>query len=133
MTEKLGNELARMADVVRRFNAIAAAMIDTEIVLSGWLPARTAVEIVCGIDWNRLSHGTRTRIGAWLRDQFEECYPDCMLTPVRLLQKTNGKGSHMIAVYPPEWLVSRREALLELCGAASERQPFLFDDCGLDP
>jgi hypothetical protein len=118
------SERRRMLTVMMLFRSIAVQLRGTERHLQGWLPARSAVEVVCGLDWERLSHGTRTAVGSELRDWFAAAF-DFELTPVRLLRKTSGKGSHMIAVYPKEWLMAQRDRLLNLIGEASATQPRL--------
>jgi hypothetical protein len=58
-----------MGAVVDAFNKLARDMVACETMLAGWLPCRAAIEVVCGMDWSRLGHGTKTRVGSWLRDR----------------------------------------------------------------
>lgn len=112
------DEDARMSEAARRFQEIADAILGADSFIADWLPARAAVTVVCGRHWDTLGHATRTRIGAYLRDAFWDSHRFA-ITPVRLLTKSNGGGSHMIAVYPPGWLYTQRAALLGIIGGCA--------------
>lgn len=110
-------ERKRMLEAVRLYDGIARSMQLAVELLPNWVPVRVAVREVCGVEWERLSHSVRTLVGASVRDWFAKSFPEFALTPMRLLPKTSsGKGSHMIAIYPIEWLIARRAHLARLLG-----------------
>jgi hypothetical protein len=114
-----------MRRAVEVYNGIAESLRIAAKLLPRWIPARAAVAEVCGVDWDRLDHGTRTMVGASVRDWFAADFPEFELTPVRLLTKSNGGGSHMIAIYPLDWLIARRADLLTLLGGSPPRGSLL--------
>ncbi len=116
MTESKQDEALRMRKAVEVYNMIADSLRIAALMLPKWLPVRAAVSEVCGIDWDRLDHGKRTVIGSRVRDWFAEEFPQFQLTPVRLLAKSSGSGSHMIAIYPLDWLIAKKESMLQVLG-----------------
>jgi hypothetical protein len=126
--ESRDDEDERMRKAVAVYNGIAESLRLAAKLLPRWMPVRAAVAEVCGIDWDRLSHGTRTLIGSTVRDWFSEDWPQFELTPVRLLTKSNGGGSHMIAIYPLDWLIGKRDAIAALAGEAPRSGMLPFED-----
>lgn len=119
-----------MRRAVALYNGIAESLRLAADMLPHWIPARAAITEVCGVEWDGLNHGKRTLVGSTLRDWFADDFPEFALTPIRLLGKSNGKGSHMIAVYPLDWLIGKRTALLALIGidhTASSLLPFFAE------
>ena len=110
----------QMQLVCSRFSSLAQQLNEASKLMDGWLPAWLAVEIVCNVEWEALSHGMKSLVGAWLRDQFQADYRFEM-TPIRLYPKASGFGSQMLAVYPPVWLASKREGLLLVMGEMPTR------------
>lgn len=122
------NEDESMREIVRIYSGIAASLQLADRFMKQWLPVRAAVSEACGVNWDGLSHSLRTIVGDSVRYWFREEHPAFPLTPVRLLPKSNGGGSHMIAVYPPDWLLSKRDAISALLGGATPKTPLLpFD------
>ena len=126
--ESRAEEDARMRDAIHVYNRIADSLRLAAALLPRWIPVRAAVTEVCGIDWDRVDHGKRTAIGSRVRDWFSDDFPQFALTPVRLLTKSSGRGTHMIAIYPLEWLISKRVAMMELLGDAPASNMLPFDD-----
>lgn len=126
------NYYDRVREVKAHFDVLARNLRQTDSLMRGWLPAWACVEIVCGCDWKSLSHGTKTNIGAFLRDRFQEEFAFEM-TPIRLQSKASGHGSQMLAVYPPMWVLSKETVLTEMIGAeATPAQPMLPFEGDLD-
>ena len=110
-------EEQQIPEVRELYNAIADSMEKAAGLMQGWKPARQAVRDLLGVEWSTLSHAVRTQIGSVLRDRFRRDY-SFTLTPTRLQTKTSNKGSHMIALYPPEWLAKQIVFLRESVSAA---------------
>ena len=89
-----------MLEVVQTFAGIALSLQLAERFMRLWLPVRAAVTVVCRIEWDSLTHSKRTLAGESVRDWFAADFPNFPLTPVRLLPKSNGGGTHMNRLLP---------------------------------
>ena len=129
------SEINGMRRIIDHFNNVAESMESMGELMAGWLPARSAVDVVCNVDWDSLMHGQRTAVGALLRDTFADDFPKCRMTPVCLLRKTSGSGSHMIAIYPPWWLMQQKDRILDELNNPDRRhgQLLFFEDVALVP